>query len=355
MTQIYMRELNGSTNRKDTEDQKNLPQDGAENFERDLDESLAFQIVEAFYFIDVANFDSAIHNCNRVLELDDANVPALRCLATAHWLKGARDEALDVFERALSLDGGKNPYLLRSFSVSSGLSGDHDRALALMTAATEVSPLNPLAWRARGIMSYLYSGDRDSCLDFLSKAYELSGGIDMEAMRFKGQVLMEHGRFSEALSTLRLALHVAPGDPMTLASMATCIAAIQDKDMASVRFPPNYVLKLQLMDDLTLFEFCEDPEELFEAAIFPNLVATVSENQARKFTNYVRSDGASMKGGWGSIKAMQKAGQKQQSDVSNSVDAPPDILFRYGLYCLHRGIQLHSKEYTSKAKNLFMR
>jgi tetratricopeptide (TPR) repeat protein len=354
MTQIYMREMNGDANR-DSNDDRNSTQDGPENFERDLDESLAFQTVEAFYFVDVENFESAIHNCNRVLELDGANVPALRCLAVAYWLKGSRSEALDVFERALSLDGGKNPYLLRSFSVALGLSGDHDRALALMTAATDSGPLNPLAWRARGMMSYLYSGDRSACLDHLSKAYELSGGIDMEAMRFQGQVLMELGRFSEALDTLRLALHITPGDPMTLASMATCLAAIQDKDMASVKFPPNYALKLQLMDDLTMLESCEDSEELFEAAIFPNLVSTVTENQARKFTNYVRSDSGSLKSGWGSIKAMQTAGQKQQSDASNTIDASPDVLYRYGMYCLHRGIQLQSKEYTSKAKNLFMR
>lgn len=351
-----MRQVNGEAAINNNRGESNFSaEDSAENFERDLDESLAFQIVEAFYFIDVENFDSAIHNANQVLDIDDANVPALRCLAVAHWFKGAKDTALDVFERTMRVDGAKNAYLLRSYSVALGLSGQYSRALAMMIAATEAGPLNPLAWRARGMMSYLYGGERAGCLEHLTRAFELSGGIDMEAMRFQGQVLMELGRFAEARESLRLALCINPGDPIALASMATCIAALQDKDMASVKFPPNYALKLQLMDDLSLLEYCDDPEELFEAAIYPNLVAIVTENQDRKFTNYVRSDGGSLKSGWGSIKAMQSAGQNQLPDAMNNQDASPDVLFRYGLYCLHRGIQLQSKEYTAKAKSLFKR
>ena len=49
---------------------------------------------------------------------------------------------------------------------------------------------NPLAWRALGIMSYIYNNDKDFALVCLHKAYVLSNHIDIEAARLKGQILL---------------------------------------------------------------------------------------------------------------------------------------------------------------------
>jgi hypothetical protein len=49
---------------------------------------------------------------------------------------------------------------------------------------------NPLAWRALGIMSYIYNNDKDFALVCLHKAYVLSNHIDIEAVRLKGQILL---------------------------------------------------------------------------------------------------------------------------------------------------------------------
>jgi tetratricopeptide (TPR) repeat protein len=326
-----------------------------EDIQKDIEESLALLIAEAYCSLDGMDLEASGKTCAAVIESDGTQVAAHRCIALIEWSRGSRIEAMKRLESSYTPYGAKNPYFLRTFSVANALMGSYARALSLMKSAVDLGPLNALSWRALGLMSYLYDNDRKNCLDHFSRAFELSNELDLEAICLRGQVLMELGRFEEARLAFRTAMKVSPGDPVLLANMALCLCALGHKPQSSEYRPTNFNLKFELMDDLAELAEVTDPEELFEAAVCTNLEEIVKERRKRKLGAYTRANVDALGKGWAFVKKVQQKRSSMEEPVKVDQDAPPNVLYWYGLWCLNRGIESSVPEYNYKAKTLFKR
>jgi len=240
-----------------------------------------------------------------------------------------------------------SPHILRSYSIALALSGQYADSLEMINAAAEIGGnTSALTWRAAGQMIYLYDQDstskeRAQCA--LKRAFELSGEVDIEAGRLRAQILMEEGKFTEAASLLRCVIPLKPCDPVALASLGLCLAAL-GKTPPSGLTSVNYGLKIKLMDDPAELGKSDDPEELFEAATMFNL----SNVFLQKSSKNKGSDNLSK--GW-SILQNYSYDEPLDPLEQHDSDVPPIVLYWYGMYCLQKG----GMENNKKAKSLFMR
>lgn len=325
-----------------------------DDIQRDLEETVALLITEAYCSYDAGDFTGCGRKLVEILDADPHHVSALRLQGLLDWQRHARVDAMIKLDAAHQY-GPRNVYFLRTYAVASALVGEYDRAIKMMITAVEMSALNPLCWRALGVMSYLYENDREHCLDYFSRAFELSGEMDLQAMRLKGQVLMELGRYEEARVALRAAMKVSPGDPILLATLAMCLVALGYQPTSTAYHSTNYDLKFQLMDDLSELTSSKDPQELMEAAICTNLEQMVTERKKRKLASYSRNKVNALGKGWNMIKNLKDSKNAIAEETKVDQDAHPQVLYWYGLYCLHRGSETHDPDLNFKAKELFKR
>jgi tetratricopeptide (TPR) repeat protein len=86
------------------------------------------------------------------------------------------------------------------------------------------------------------------------------------------QILMELGRYQEALKIFREILPMKPCDSVALTSLGLCLSALgYQPPQPHTATPTNYALKIKLMDDPNEFVNSVDPEELLEAGSTFNL------------------------------------------------------------------------------------
>lgn len=158
---------------------------------------------------------------------------------------------------------GSNPYTLRTCSVVLALGGRYAEALKVMAEAVAVGHNYPLAWRALGIMTYLYGGGAAHAEACLSRAVELSGGVDVEAGRMRGLILLEGSRYAEARACFQQCLSRRPGDAHSLACLAMALAGLGCR---AAKADVDYEKALRARGSLLELATSEDPEELFNAA-----------------------------------------------------------------------------------------
>jgi tetratricopeptide (TPR) repeat protein len=236
-------------------------------------EEAAVCVAHAYCHFDKKEYKDALRLAKNGLSHDGRFAPALRMWGLVEWYQGHRSNALVMFKKSLKAFP-MNPYCLRNYAVASALCGHYAEAVAKMKAAAEIGGnICSLAWRAAGQMSYIY--DRSSsgkvyAAKCCERAFDLSGGVDMEAGRLQAQVLMEMGLFEKAVEVLRAVLPLKPCDPVGLGSLGLCLSAlgfVSPKGLSKI----NYDLKIKLMDDPVELSRSNDPEELFEAATTFNL------------------------------------------------------------------------------------
>ena len=167
---------------------------------------------------------------------------------------------------------------------------------------------------------------------------------------------MELGRYEEAKQALETAMKLAPGDPILLCSLSMCLTALGYQPSSTAYHSTNYDLKFQLMDDLSELMSTKDPQELMEAAICTNLSTMVADRKKRKLASYSRNKVSALGKGWNMIKNLKDNKQSSMEDEKTTEqDAPPAVLYWYGLYCLHRGAETRDPDLNYKAKALFKR
>lgn len=236
-------------------------------------EEAAVCVAHAYCHFSRKEYKDALRLAKNALGHDGRFAPALRVWGLVEWYQGNRSNALVMFKKSLKVFP-MNPYCLRNYAVASALCGHYDEAVSKMKAAAEIGGnICSLAWRAAGQMSYIYdrnSSGRIFASQCFERAFELSGGIDMEAGRLHAQVLMELGLFEKAVDVLRTVLPLKPCDPVALGALGLCLSAlgyVSPMGLSKV----NYDLKIKLMDDPVEISRSNDPEELFEAATTFNL------------------------------------------------------------------------------------
>ena len=159
-----------------------------EDIVRDIEETVALMITEAYCLYDAQDYTTASRKVADILSTDKKHASALRLQALLDWQRHARVDSMLKFDSAYRY-GSNNVFFLRSYSIACALMGEYSKAIQMMITAVDICPLNPLCWRALGLMSYLYENDREHCLGYFARAFELSDQKDLEAVRLKGQVI----------------------------------------------------------------------------------------------------------------------------------------------------------------------
>ena len=311
-----------------------------ETYTMSFDDSytITLSIALAYTYLDSNDNISAAKHAKAALKLDPQQSAAHRLLGITDFQNPkSRSDALKHFESSFKF-GMNNPYTLRTYSVVMALEGNYDEAYKLMESAVGFGSNNSLSWRALGIMSYLYCGKKDEAVIYLAKAFELSGGIDVEALRLRGQILMESGHFSDARKCFQNVLRIFPWDPLTISSLAMSLLALGYTGSSNNTWA-DYDVKLKAIVNLADLITSDDPELLFQASIFAGLDELVAKRFAK----------------------LRDAGNNNKSDEQEDIDnvktrkdikdVPPEVLYWYGMYYLKKG----STSDLAKAKVLFTR
>jgi tetratricopeptide (TPR) repeat protein len=318
---------------KEEKEEKDEDDDEEDNEEEDKKAShsegkkgsdCAVCISYAYVFFDRADLRSAITYTRTALEYDPQCNFAIRALALFLWYQGHKQQAITLFEKAVNLNQ-INPYLYRSYAIVLALDDKYDQAIKFLQQAVEISPNScPLSWRALGVLQYTYGSEKvkPACLTHFDMAFELSQDTDYEAYRLKAQVLMDMGRYEEAIVALRKVLPLNPCDPIGLASLAICLGA-------SGFTPPtgldkvNYSLKIQIMDSPLELTESNDPLELFEASIIKDLAVKFRERAKNAGKNKYNN---TLSKGWGIVNDAV-----EPTDTVNDfhTDVPPVVLYWY--------------------------
>jgi tetratricopeptide (TPR) repeat protein len=258
-------------------------------------EEAVLHVAAAYACLDVKNFAGARKHADTALTLDAELGPAHRCMGLILYRQREnRKAALKHFNECLDLcgntalleAGGGNEHSLRTCAIVLSMEGSYTRALHYMRTATATADsVHVLSWRAYAIMTYLYGEGTHkelatSVIPLLTRAIELSEDTDVESMIMKGQLLMELQQPVEARQCFQKAMGLTPNDPVLLASMALCLAAIGFRSPASAT-QADYDAKFQDMRSIGELSLVEDPELLFQAATNPSMEARVKEAKAK--------------------------------------------------------------------------
>ena len=302
-------------------------------------------VATAFTYLDSGESDRAMQCAKAALALAPSYTGAHRALGLA--LRGDKrsvKQAATHFQDALRF-AGANAYTYRTAAVLAAMDNNFSTALRLMETAVQHGPSCGLAWHALALMSYLYSGSTgrkvDTVLQCLDRAIDMSNQENFDAIVLKGQILTELGRHAEARATLQLAMTLAPGEPILLASLALSLSALGFKPPAGDKLILDYSGQLERLDSLGQLADSENPEELFSAAVLPGLDLRLrTKCQARRAGSEADVGAAAEAGG--------EAGDGTAVEAS---DSDPAVLYWFGMYHLNKG----SKKAHAKAKAMFTR
>ena len=276
-------------------------------------------------------------------------------------------------EREL-LEQANNPYTIRQCSVVQALQGNYPQALKLMQLAVAVDCTHAVAWRTLGLMNYIYGCNANSkeaniqiaeeSLLYLHKALELSEFADIDAIRYTAQINMELSRYSVAYDMVKRGLKILPGDSTLLMNLGITLSALGHKAPSGM-FKVDYKERLEsVVMSLEELSVSLDPEEVMEAAVYPDLPGQIKRNNERaaKRLEILSNHGSST---LKSIEVMASLTQNDKGDKRvGQEDAPPEVLYWAGMYYLKALAAYNESVHASsqpgadllqKAKDLFVR
>jgi tetratricopeptide (TPR) repeat protein len=312
----------------------------------------------AYCNIDLNELNTAKGYAIEALKIDPCLTSAHRCLGIISWLgnehEGNRAESVRHFSTSMKY-AGNNPYTLRSVACIQALEGNYKDALKLMTLAVQSGPNCPLAWRALGIMTYLYTTNKENSTVYLQKAFDLSNELDVESIRLKGQILMELGKHSEARVCFQYAMKVHPGDAITIASLAMSLSAL---GFVAPRVGGplwvDYDVRFEQLTSLNQLITSEDPEELFQAAttvglerIIRKRVKEKRKTDADRFAWMLNKDSSYSN----NTPKINEEDNIEEEIATEGEDANVEVLYWYGMFHMKK----NSAKSMSKAKVMFTR
>jgi len=377
-----------------TFDKKGVPLDPADDStsyfkQKVLGEEAALHVAASYACMDLSEWDHALVHARKALLMDDTLGPAHRCMGLLLFREHrSRKQAINHFNVCLELSSlnitssAYNQYSLRTGAVIMAMEGNYRTALRTMEAACQGGCNNPLGWHTLGIMTYLYGeggakANAQRASEFLHKAVELSGGIDLQAMILRGQLLMELGKVKEARISFTQAMALVPSDPILLASLALCLSTIGFKAPYGT-IQADYETKFSQMRSMGELASTEDPEELFLAAVTPSLKKSAQLHRLKLAAQHQQANGDDQKDDSslpsGASKSILKsspqilgeipaiidanikaATSKHSSENSfvppNVQDVPPEVLYWYAMYQLKK----NKEESQEKAHKYFTR
>jgi eukaryotic-like serine/threonine-protein kinase len=124
-------------------------------------------------FFQAGQYDQAIQQCLRTLEMDPHFAPAHFYLAWAYQAKGMFEEAIREMQKALadSDENGKDPQYLSQLARAYALAGKRAEALQTMAKLNQLSEMTYVSSYDRATV-YVALGQKDRALAELERAYE---------------------------------------------------------------------------------------------------------------------------------------------------------------------------------------
>jgi len=116
-------------------------------------------------------YDRAIEQLRKTLELDSNFGHAHRLLGEAFGKRGMFEEGIAEMQKALALSGGSRAYYLAQLAKAYALSGRSGEALKILDELTELAQRKYVAPTNFAII-YIGLGKKDLAFDWLEKAYE---------------------------------------------------------------------------------------------------------------------------------------------------------------------------------------
>jgi TolB-like protein len=136
----------------------------------------------------------------RALELDENSAEAHRLLAFVHWqFAFAWEPAISEYERALELDR-HSPSTTYWFGAYLAVIGFFDRAHELLGRARELDPLSLVVPSVQG-WTHIFARQFEAALPFLEQVLRIDPNFHL-ALWFRGEALIELGRYEEGLAAL---------------------------------------------------------------------------------------------------------------------------------------------------------
>jgi tetratricopeptide (TPR) repeat protein len=187
----------------------------------------------AYVYYDLHMYEEAQHTIDCALSCDAHYGPAHRFAGMLMFNSATGDYggALHKMKQAVQLSQ-LNPYSLRCYAMMLAMECKYEEAIKYMHLAVEFGGNYPLAWKALGFLTYLYAPnkvDKFNSVLYFTKCCNVSSqaGVQCpETWRLRGQILMEMGKLLPARQCLQTSLSIQSRDPVTIASLALCVAAL---------------------------------------------------------------------------------------------------------------------------------
>ena len=153
------------------------------------------------------NYDLAIQDYNKALELDPNDVKAYNNRGFVHGRQCNYDLAIQDYNKALELDP-KSAVVYTNHGIAYSYKGDYDRAIQDYNKALELDPKDAVAYNNRGI-AYSDKGNYDLAIQDYNKALELDPKL-AAAYTNRGLAYERKGNADLAIQDYTKALELDP-------------------------------------------------------------------------------------------------------------------------------------------------
>ena len=191
--------------------------------------------------------DDAIADCSRAIELDPNNPKTWVNRGNARNDMGDRQGARDDYNRAIEVDPSYAP-VWQSRGVIRFAAGDLDGAMADYSRAIEIDPRFAAAWYRRGI-TRSQKGDSDGAISDYSRAIEIDPD-HAEALFRRGIKRMNKGDYDGAIADQTRAIEINPNKINAWVNRGTARINRGDLDLSIADF--THVLEIDPTNAIAL-------------------------------------------------------------------------------------------------------
>lgn len=198
-----------------------------EAFAKKYPHSGEVQRIFAEQLVSANEFDKAVRQYKRVLELDAENVDAMVAIGNILLNRKRYDEATEFFSKAVDLNPEKVE-IYDSIAASLLSRNERDRAVEMYEKALS---LNPKADKLYTSLAALHEsgGELDKALEVLSRGVERAGELP-ELLVSLGAINEKHRRFDEAAKQYEKALRLVPDNRTVLVRLLNTMVRGSQQD-----------------------------------------------------------------------------------------------------------------------------
>jgi len=120
----------------------------------------------------VGRYDEALEQCRKIQELNSSlDLGYLYC-GDAYIQKGSLTQAVQAYEKAISLTAGSNPRAIAHLAYARALAGNRNDARKLLADLNNISKQHPVHPDLFALV-YVGLGQKETAIDWLEKAYQV--------------------------------------------------------------------------------------------------------------------------------------------------------------------------------------